>query len=59
MATEKPAQKDDVVKDVVCPIYIVDAFTDKPFSGNPAAVCLIGDKVQLEQSFNTRPLLSF
>ena len=21
-------------------IYIVDAFTDKPFGGNPAAVCL-------------------
>jgi PhzF family phenazine biosynthesis protein len=23
------------------PIYIVDAFTDKPFAGNPAAVCLL------------------
>ena len=23
------------------PIYQVDAFTDKPFSGNPAAVCLL------------------
>ena len=23
-----------------CPIYIVDAFTDKAFKGNPAAVCL-------------------
>jgi len=23
------------------PIYIVDAFTDQPFSGNPAAVCLL------------------
>ena len=22
--------------------YIVDAFTDKPFSGNPAAVCIPG-----------------
>lgn len=22
------------------PIYQVDAFTDAPFSGNPAAVCL-------------------
>ena len=21
--------------------YIVDAFTDKPFSGNPAAVCIM------------------
>jgi PhzF family phenazine biosynthesis protein len=23
------------------PLYIVDAFTDRPFSGNPAAVCLL------------------
>ncbi|KAF0993885.1 hypothetical protein BJQ97_00510 [Geobacillus sp. TFV-3] len=23
------------------PIYIVDAFTDRPFAGNPAAVCLL------------------
>jgi PhzF family phenazine biosynthesis protein len=26
------------------PIFIVDAFTDKPFAGNPAAVCLLRDK---------------
>jgi len=24
-------------------IYQVDAFTDRPFSGNPAAVCLLDD----------------
>ncbi len=24
-------------------IYIVDAFTDKPFSGNPAAVCILNE----------------
>jgi phosphoserine phosphatase len=23
--------------------YIVDAFTDKPFSGNPAAVCVMDE----------------
>ena len=23
------------------PLYIVDAFTEKPFAGNPAAVCLL------------------
>ena len=23
------------------PIYTVDAFTDRPFAGNPAAVCLL------------------
>jgi PhzF family phenazine biosynthesis protein len=27
-----------------CPLYIVDAFTDKPFRGNPAAVCLLTRK---------------
>lgn len=21
------------------PLYVVDAFTDKPFHGNPAAIC--------------------
>ena len=25
------------------PIYTVDAFTDRPFAGNPAAVCLLDD----------------
>ena len=29
--------------------YIVDAFTDKPFSGNPAAVCVM-DKWPKERS---------
>ena len=24
-----------------CPIYTIDAFTDAPFAGNPAAVCLL------------------
>ena len=24
---------------MMTPLYIVDAFTDKPFAGNPAAVC--------------------
>jgi len=27
------------------PIYQVDAFTDKPFTGNPAAVCIINDQL--------------
>jgi len=27
-----------------CPLYIVDAFTDKMFEGNPAAVCLLKRK---------------
>ena len=27
------------------PIYVINAFTDKPFGGNPAAVCLPGHKV--------------
>jgi PhzF family phenazine biosynthesis protein len=27
------------------PLYLVDAFTDKPFRGNPAAVCLMEDEM--------------
>jgi len=27
------------------PIYTVDAFTDKPFSGNPAGVCILDDAI--------------
>lgn len=27
------------------PIYVVNAFTDKPFCGNPAAICLPGHEV--------------
>lgn len=30
------------------PIYQVDAFTDQPFSGNPAAVCLMKEKRNAE-----------
>ncbi|KJE28410.1 phenazine biosynthesis-like family protein [Geobacillus kaustophilus] len=26
-------------------MYIVDAFTDRPFAGNPAAVCLLPQPV--------------
>lgn len=28
------------------PLYQVDAFTDKPFSGNPAAVCLLSEPAE-------------
>ena len=34
------------------PMYIVDAFTDKPFSGNQAAVCLIGPDQVSSEIFN-------
>ena len=27
------------------PIYVINAFTDKPFCGNPAAICLPGFQV--------------
>ena len=27
------------------PLYQVDAFTDRPFSGNPAAVCLLSESL--------------
>ena len=26
-------------------MFVVDAFTNKPFGGNPAAVCLVGTNV--------------
>jgi len=26
------------------PLFHVDAFTDKPFAGNPAAVCILLDE---------------
>jgi predicted PhzF superfamily epimerase YddE/YHI9 len=29
---------------VAIPLFVVDAFTDRPFSGNPAAVCLPGEE---------------
>lgn len=34
------------------PIYTVDAFTDMPFKGNPAAVCLLNEKISDEQMQN-------
>jgi PhzF family phenazine biosynthesis protein len=33
-------------------IYTVDAFTDRPFKGNPAAVCLLNEKISDEQMQN-------
>lgn len=30
------------------PIYIVDAFTDRPFRGNPAGVCLLDEQISHE-----------
>ena len=32
-----------IKKDNVIPIYQIDAFTDEPFKGNPAAICLISE----------------
>ena len=30
----------------VLSLFVIDAFTSKPFSGNPGAVCLVGSKVR-------------
>ena len=30
-------------------VYIVDSFTDEPFKGNPAAVCLVNQKLSDEK----------
>jgi PhzF family phenazine biosynthesis protein len=35
----EPDRKEDPMP---TPLWIVDAFTDRPFAGNPAAVCLLG-----------------
>jgi predicted PhzF superfamily epimerase YddE/YHI9 len=32
--------------------YIVDAFTDKPFSGNPAAVCVMDRWISKKSMIN-------
>jgi PhzF family phenazine biosynthesis protein len=34
------------------PIYQVDAFTHGPFTGNPAAVCVLTDPVTVETMQN-------
>ncbi len=36
----------------IIPIYQVDAFTHRPFSGNPAAVCVLADPVSEEAMQN-------
>jgi len=41
------------------PIFVVDAFTNKAFSGNPAAVCLLGSKVSSEREWITNEVDSF
>jgi PhzF family phenazine biosynthesis protein len=28
---------------IICPLYQIDAFTNEPFAGNPAAVCLLDE----------------
>src|SRR5260370_749961 len=33
------------MRPMALPLFIVDAFTDKPFSGNPAAVCILPSTV--------------
>ncbi len=40
------------------PVYQIDAFTDKPFSGNPAAVCPLGEWIpdDVMQAINDREL---
>ncbi|GFR39588.1 hypothetical protein Agub_g48 [Astrephomene gubernaculifera] len=36
------------------PIYVVDAFSSRPFSGNPAAVCMLATGVQLTDDMRQR-----
>ena len=37
---------------VATPLFIVDAFTDEPFRGNPAAVCLLDADTSIARSDN-------
>ncbi len=49
------------------PMFIVDAFSGEPFTGNPAAVCLIADEVRtsitlaakLSQKYPSRDKLTY
>ncbi len=34
----------DFASDNLIPTYVVDSFTDKPFKGNPAGVCILKDR---------------
>jgi predicted PhzF superfamily epimerase YddE/YHI9 len=36
--------RDRSLEIVMPPLFTVDAFTDRPFAGNPAAVCLLADR---------------
>ena len=53
--------------DAICPLFIVDAFASKPFTGNPAAVCLVDDEnlvvphaqVAMEMNLSETAFVSF
>ena len=53
--------------DPICPLFIVDAFASKPFTGNPAAVCLVEDdnlivphaQVAMEMNLSETAFVSF
>jgi hypothetical protein len=37
-----------MIKENLIPLFQVDAFTDKPFAGNPAAVCLLQHEAEFD-----------
>lgn len=37
-----------MIKENSIPLFQVDAFTDKPFAGNPAAVCLLEREAEFD-----------
>ncbi|ETE67485.1 Phenazine biosynthesis-like domain-containing protein, partial [Ophiophagus hannah] len=47
-----PPNRDDCKKKMQISVFIIDAFTNQPFGGNPAAVCLLED--ELEESWHQK-----
>jgi PhzF family phenazine biosynthesis protein len=37
-----------MIKENLIPLFQVDAFTEKPFAGNPAAVCLLQHEAEFD-----------
>jgi PhzF family phenazine biosynthesis protein len=44
----KPKTKPIFTKLLIMKVFIIDAFTDKPFKGNPAGVCIIEGKLTVD-----------
>jgi len=50
---------DHQLENISIPTYIVDSFTDKPFAGNPAGVCIIRTPLSSDKMWNIAKELGF